>query len=309
MDAGVRVGRVGLIFVLVSIGVGGRGFAQTDLAGQWRPLLHEDIGHRLDEASAAPGISGAGGPWVGDYTGLPINDAARYKAESWDARINNAKEHQTVLQPGAYWILSPGALRVSNIIDNVTENVVALNIYRAGLAGSTTRVIWMDGRPPLPAYAPHTWQGFSTGAWAGNTLTVRTTHLKAGFIRRNGVPASDQATLTEYFVRHGPYLTLTRIVDDPIYLVEPFISTVSWVQDPQMRLAAAPSGVIADEIPGQHRAFVPHYLPGANPALTEYAAKVGLPPEVTRGGAETMYPEYQQTLKVLMSRRAKTSTQ
>ena len=101
--------------------VAARGFAQTDLTGQWRPLLHEDIGHRLDEAAAAPGISGAGGPWIGDYTGLPINDAARYKAESWDARIYNAKEHQTILQPGAYWILSPGGIRISNIFDEATE--------------------------------------------------------------------------------------------------------------------------------------------------------------------------------------------
>jgi len=58
----------------------------------------------------------------------------------------------------------------------------------------------------------------------------------------------------------------------------------------------------------EDRAFVPHYLPGANPGLMEYAAKVGLLPEVTQGGAETTYPEYQQTLEVLMSRRAKAST-
>jgi len=78
--------------------------------------LHEDVGHRLDEAAAAPGISGAGGPWLGDYTGLPINEAARYKAESWDPPIDSAKEHQTVLQPGAYWIFSPGPLRISNLV-------------------------------------------------------------------------------------------------------------------------------------------------------------------------------------------------
>jgi hypothetical protein len=107
MDAGCRV-RVALFFVFVTLGASSRGFAQIDLAGQWRPLLHEDIGHRLDEASAAPGISGAGGPWIGDYTGLPINAAARYKAESWDPRIDSAKERQTILQPGAYWIFSLG---------------------------------------------------------------------------------------------------------------------------------------------------------------------------------------------------------
>src|SRR5688572_1957503 len=97
MQAGCRIRRAALFFVFVTIGASGRGYAQIDLAGQWRPLLHEDIGHRLDEAAAAPGISGAGGPWIGDYTGLPINDAARFKAESWDPRIDSAREHQTIL--------------------------------------------------------------------------------------------------------------------------------------------------------------------------------------------------------------------
>lgn len=55
----------------------GRASAQIDLVGQWRATLHEDITHRLDEASAR-GIAGAGGPWIGDYTGRPINDAARF---------------------------------------------------------------------------------------------------------------------------------------------------------------------------------------------------------------------------------------
>jgi hypothetical protein len=308
MTADGRIQRVALLVLIATVCAGGRGFAQTDLAGQWRPLLHEDIGHRLDEASAAPGISGAGGPWIGDYTGLPINDAARYKAESWDARIYTAKEHQTILQPGAYWILSPGAVRISNIIDDATERVIALSLYRAGLAGSTQRTIWMDGRAAPPTYAPHTWQGFSAGTWDGNTLTVTTTRLKAGFIRRNGVPASDRATLTEYFVRHGAYLTVTRIVEDPIYLAEPFISTVTWVQDPQMRIPASPPGVIVDEIPGQHRAFVPHHLPGTNTGLQEFADKVGLPLEATRGGPHTAYPEYQHRLKALMTGQAKTET-
>ena len=308
MAADGRILRVGLVLLAIMPGLSGTAFAQTDLSGQWRALLHEDIGHRLDEAAAAPGISGAGGPWVGDYTGLPINDAARFKAESWDPRIYTAKEHQTILQPGAYWILSPGGVRISNIIDDATEQVVGVTLFRAGLAGSTSRTIWMDGRPAPPPYAPHTWQGFSTGTWQGNSLKVRTTNLKAGIIRRNGVPASDQAILTEYFVRHGGYLTITRIVEDPIYLVEPFVSTVTWVHDPLMRLLPSPNGVIVDEVPGQHRAFVPHHLPGTNTALKEYADKFGLPPDATRGGPETAYPEFQRRLRGLTPGQTKTET-
>ena len=57
----------------------------------------------------------------------------------------------------------------------------------------------MDGRPHPPEYADHTWQGFSTGIWEGNMLTITTTHLKTNYIRRNGVPRSDKATLTEHW--------------------------------------------------------------------------------------------------------------
>src|SRR5688572_31214830 len=58
------------------------------------------------------------------------------------------------------------------------------------------RWIYMDGRPHPDELAPHTWQGFSTGEWVGQVLKVRTTHLKKGWIRRNGVPRSD---LAEFF--------------------------------------------------------------------------------------------------------------
>jgi hypothetical protein len=276
--------------------------AQVDLSGTWRPILNEDLGHRLDEAGAAPGLCCAGGPWIGDYTGLPINDAARMKADSWDARVESAPERQTILQPGVYWAFSPGGIRISSVVDDATQRLIALRFYRSGLAGATSREIWMDGRAHPPKHAAHTWQGFSTGVWRGHVLTVTTTHLKAGFIRRNGVPSSDAAVVTEQFLRHGPYLTLARIVADPIYLEEPFITTVTWQLDVAMQLPPAPSGTIANEVPVA-AGFVPHHLPGTNTGLHEYARTYGLPFEATRGGRDTAYPEYQRTLKALMVKR------
>jgi hypothetical protein len=282
-----------------------RAFAQTDLSGVWGSTLHEDIGLRLDERALAGGIAGAGGPHIGDYTGLPINDAARLMVDSWDARINTAREHQTIVQPAAYWVYAGGGLRISTVVDDPTQQVVAIKIYRAGLAGSTTRMIWMDGRPHPPEYAAHTWQGFSTGIWDGNILTVETTHLKAGWIRRNGVPASDRATLTEHIARHGNYLTIVRAVNDPIYLEEPFVITLSWILDLGLQLVEPEPSEIVDEIPGRPAAFVPHFLPGTNDQLKEFASEVGLPFEATRGGKETTYPEYQLTLKALMAKQPK----
>ena len=59
--------------------------------------------------------------------------------------------------------------------------------------------IWMDGRPHPSKNAPHDQTGFTTGVWNGDVLTAYTTHMKTGYIRRNGAPSSDQATITTTF--------------------------------------------------------------------------------------------------------------
>ena len=274
-------------------------FAQVDLTGEWRALVHEDVNHRADDPTVTPGIRGAEGSRIGDYTGLPLNDAARRRADSWDPRIWNVREHQTVVHPAAYWALSPGGLRISKTVDPVSQRIVSYTIFRAAAPGYTTRTVWMDGRQPPPAYAAHLWQGFSTGRWVGDMLAVQTTHLKEGWVRRNGVPASDRATVTEYFVRHDSVLTLIAIVTDPVYLTEPIVETVSWMLNLRQQIPPRPYTVIADEIPGQPKTFVPHYLPGQNPFLHEFSQAFGIPYEATRGGADTMYPEYQQRLKTM----------
>jgi len=291
-----RISRIALAALVVALAFSNRALAQIDLSGRWRPLYHEDVGHRLDDpAAGGPGTpEGAGGPRIGDYSGLPINDAARLKADSWDPRINEAAEHQTVVHPAAYWIWGGGGMRIRDVVDENTQAVIAIEIMRAAAPGASTRTVWMDGRPAPPAFAAHRWWGFSSGEWNGAVLTVRTTHLKAGWIRRNGVPASDQATMTEYFARHGSYLTLTRILDDPVYLEEPLITTLTWILDPQQQLVPnKPEIVSFPDIPD---AFVPHYLPGQNPFLRETADKYGIPFDATRGGAETAYPEYARKL-------------
>ena len=91
----------------------------------------------------------------------------------------------------------------------------------------------MDGRPHPPAYAAHTWMGFSTGRWQGNMLVVTTTHIKKGWLRRNGVPESDLATMTEYFVRTGDVMTRISSVVDPVYLTEPLVKSEEFVLNTQ----------------------------------------------------------------------------
>ena len=91
-----------------------------------------------------------------------------------------------------------GNFRVWEERDPHFQRLVAIHVW-----GQTTeghRVIWMDGRPHPPAWAPHSFRGFSTGKLQGNALVVETTHMKqACAAAQLGTPESDQATIIDYF--------------------------------------------------------------------------------------------------------------
>jgi len=273
----------GLVMTLIVL-AGPAAMAQRDIAGEWGALYHEDQPHRIP------------GPELGDYTGLPINDAGRLKADSWDASILTLREHQAKPHPSTYSLRGPANIRIRRELDPVTQQTIGYELF--GTFGQATRMLWLDGRPHPPAYAAHTWAGFSTARWEGDTLTVYTTHVKAGWLQRNGVAHSDQATMTERFIRHGNVLTVVSIVDDPIYLEEPFIRTTNWVLNPGMEIRRTQFDVV-DEVAGRQKGDVPHHLPespGALQKLKEFASHVGLPPAAARGGAATTYPEFRRTM-------------
>ena len=256
-------------------------FSQVDFSGEWSPLYHEDAPERLP------------GPELGDYTELPINAAARMRADSWDAdRISVVEQYQCRPHGSDYSMRGLGNIRVWREIDQTTQKIVSFHTHM--LAWDSERTIYMDGRPHPPEYAAHTWQGFSTGAWEGNMLTITTTHLKENYIRRNGVPRSDQAIVTEHWMRHGDYLTVTTVIDDPVFLTEPLVRSDNWFLDPGQHIGIFGCEYAA-ELP-RPEGTVPHHLPGTNPFLKEFAAWYGLPYEATRGGAETLYPEYRSKL-------------
>ncbi|HEY2382776.1 MAG TPA: hypothetical protein VGK48_16495 [Terriglobia bacterium] len=256
-------------------------FAQVDPSGEWAPRFHEDQPERL------------AGPEIGDYLGLPINDAARLRGDSWDASLLTLPEHQCKPHPADYGPRGPANIRIWKEVDTESQQLIAYHTHISWQAPE--RTIWMDGREHPPDYAAHTWQGFSTGKWEGDILTVTTTHLKTGWIRRNGIPRSDRGTLTEHWIRHGDYLTLVSIVTDPAYLTEPFVRTTNWVLDPRQQIGPYPCEEV-DEV-DRPKGAVPHHLFGANSFLGEFPKKYNLPPAAARGGAETMYPEYQQKMK------------
>ncbi len=191
-----RNARIAVMFAMVAVPVS----AQVDLEGGWAARQHEDAPER------------GGGPDIGDYLGLPINDANRLRGDSWSASLWTVPEHQCIPHPADYGPnFSP--LRISKTEDPVTKEIVAWHTEMAWM--NPVRTIWMDGRAHPPAHAPHTWQGFSTGKWEGDILTVTTTHLKPAYVRRNGLARSEKATLQEHFIRNGNVLTWISIVSDP----------------------------------------------------------------------------------------------
>jgi len=255
--------------------------AQQDPTGDWVQKLFED------EPERGPG------PEIGDYLGLPINASARLRGDTWDATLIELPENQCRPHSSDYEWRSPSALRVWKEVDRSTQQIIAYHTHMFFWADEQT--IWMDGRPHPSANAPHTWQGFSTGKWEGNTLAYTTTHLKENWIRRNGIPRSENGTISTHIMRHGNYLTVAVIVYDPAYLTEPFIRTTDFVLNPPQQIPPYPCEPV-DEV-DRPEGVVPNHLPGTNTFLVEFPAKYGIPPEAARGGAETMYPEYIAKLK------------
>jgi len=251
-------------------------YVQTDISGDWSLKIHEDDRYRN------PGAE------LGEYEGIPLSPAGRLKASSWNASLNTLPERQCLPLP-ADDFTDFGNMRIWKDVDPITRQVVAWHEYNEW--GGQERTIWMDGRSHPSQYAPHTWQGFSTGAWEHNQLTITTTHLKMAPFERIGIYRSDEGTLREHWVRHGDYLTVTLIISDPVYLSEPFIRTRDYILNlnPQPRgYACTPTAEIANRPEG----YVPHYLPGKNPYVLSAVKRFGIPERAVVGGAETMSPDF-----------------
>jgi glyoxylase-like metal-dependent hydrolase (beta-lactamase superfamily II) len=283
--------------------------AQIDVAGDWdQPgggmfAFHEEA---LDRG---------GGPDLGDYAGLPINGALRFKASLYSPSWLSVPEHTCLPHPSTYAYRSPGGLSIVKEYDPATQRLTAYHIYGSyGLA----RTIWMDGRLHPPANAVHTYEGFSTGRWDGAKLIVETTHLKAGFLRRNGVAHSDRARMIEHFVRHEGYLSVMTAVDDPIYLDEPLVRTTDYKLNHAANTTLFEFGGFvnggegetygtsdvffkcapADEL-SLARGAVPSFMPGENTGLDMFAKRHNLPLQAALGGLDTLYPEYASRLREL----------
>jgi len=227
----VLVATLAIQTVAFAQGRGGRGGApappQTpkaaaliDVTGYWVSVVTEDWRYRMVA------------PSKGDYQGVPMTPEARKIADTWDP----AKEEASGELCKSYG--APAILRVPGRLHITWQDDQTLKMDTD--AGKQTRTFHFgsstgSGLAKLPAPGPHTIQGDSVAEWEGGgrggtdgTLKVTTTNLKAGFLRKNGVPYSENATLTEYYELitqpdGSPLMVVTIVTTDPAYLRIPFV--------------------------------------------------------------------------------------
>ena len=201
--------------------------APIDLTGYWVSIVNEDWRFRMVT------------PEPGDYMGVPMNAASKQVADTWDP----AKDEAAGDQCKSYG--APALLRVPEHLRFTWQDDQTLKLETD--AGQQTRLFHFGDWKP--AAGPATWQGDTVAEWempgggrggpapnpdappqGKGTLKATTTHLKAGYLRKNGVPYSENTLLTEYYdmikERNGDVmLVVTIVTNDPKYLREPFIIT------------------------------------------------------------------------------------
>ena len=202
----MRVFFAGILLIMSSLSAYAQKAAATiDLTGYWVAVVSEDWRFRMVT------------PRKGDYQQVPLTDAARKVADVWDPAADEASGNQCKSYGAA------AIMRVPARFHFTWQDDETLKVESD--AGMQTRLFRFKETSP----GERTWQGYSKAEWQRpSSLKVTTTNVRAGYLRKNGVPYSENAVVTEYFdiAPHpsgGQILLVTTIVDDPQYLQTPFI--------------------------------------------------------------------------------------
>jgi hypothetical protein len=208
-----------------------RAAAPIDLTGYWVSVVTEDWRFRMVT------------PAKGDFQGVPMTAEAGRVANGWDPEADE-KAGLACKSYGA-----PAIARVPGRVHVIWQDDQTMKLEFD--AGTQTRLFRFGGAPT--SSAEPSWQGESVARWElpgggrgrggapdamrTGSLKVTTTNLRAGYLRKNGVPYSEHAQLTEYFdivqERNGtPWLVVTTVVDDPQYLNQPFITSTQFKKQP-----------------------------------------------------------------------------
>ena len=191
--------------------------APIDLTGYWVSVVTEDWRYRMVT------------PTAGDFQGVPMTPEARKIADAWDP----AKEEASGDVCKSYG--APALLRVPGRLHITWQDDQTMRLDMD--TGKQTRIFHFGDWKPV-ASGPPTLQGDSTAEWirgggrggTDGSMKVATSHLKAGFLRKNGVPYSENTSLTEYFdlikMPNGdPMIVVTIATTDPVNLRQPFVIT------------------------------------------------------------------------------------
>jgi hypothetical protein len=206
--------------------------APIDLTGYWVSIIDDEWRWRMMT------------PPKGDFSFVPLNAEGRRVAELWDPAADEAAGNQCKAYGSAGIMRLPERLHMTWVDDRTLEIEID--------AGMQKRLLHFDG-PKWEGGEPQ-WQGDSVASWEkqtesngfgrpipdippqGGSLKVVTTHMRPGYLRRNGVPYSGGAALTEYFDRFDldseTYLIVTGIVEDQQYLTGRFITTEQFKLEP-----------------------------------------------------------------------------
>lgn len=252
------------------------------LSGSWHYAGHQDRAYGT-----------AAGALV-DYGGVPFNEAGRLAALAWSPSRMTVRQQQCAGYGNPYIWFSPGNFRIWEERDPHTQQLIALKMWFQ--TSEVRRTIWMDGRAHPPAYAEHTFPGFSTGEWDGNVLTIHTTHLKRAWIRGNGTPISDQTTVTEHLLRYGDRLTIFVTVNDPVYLDAPYSKTIINLRNVKLPDAWLYACDDAEQVLARGRYDIPYYPWGNHPFLRDFADKNEMPLIAALGGPESLRAPFREKL-------------
>jgi hypothetical protein len=169
-------------------------------------------------------------PAKGEYRRIPASRAALPLIDAWDPAADERAGNQCRSYGAAAILSVPGRLHIT------WQDADTLRIETD--AGTQTRLFRFA---PASTPTPRSWQGESAAAWepaaGGGSLRVVTSNLRAGYLRKNGVPYSERATVTEHFdvaplASDGRLLLVTTIVDDPVYLTGPYVVSPHFKKEP-----------------------------------------------------------------------------
>jgi hypothetical protein len=215
----------------------GQAAAPVDFTGYWVSVVSEDWRWRMVT------------PIKGDFASIPLNNEGRAIGNAWDPAKDTAAGEQCKSYGAPAIMRVPGRVHISW----VDENTLKVETD----AGTQTRLFHFTGKAPQGG--EKTWQGYSVANWErpvrgsgapgfglgatregahGKSLEVVTTQLRPGYLRKNGPPYSENTVLKEYYDLHkerngDTWFTVTTVVEDPKYLMEPFVTSTDFKKIPE----------------------------------------------------------------------------